>query len=191
MTRYFRILDDVNVPGRWFLSDPVDGRGNDLWWVFSAGKPVQVEAPVRIHFNAAAARGKPLDYSELDGDPVPVVHARVGSVLAELAPSDLQLVPVLLEGIPDQLCILNVTRVIDCIDDAASEHVKRYTTEDARVFADKVGQYSSVRGLRIDRERVGGAKIFRTWGWVAIIVCEDIKDALERIGTVGARFEAV
>jgi hypothetical protein len=191
MTRYFRMLDDVTVPGRWFLCDPVDGKGNDLWWCFSEGKPVQVERPVRVHFNAHAKRGSPIDYCELDGDPVPVVHVRVASMLAELASSDVQLIPVGLEGFPDQLCILNVTRVIDCIDDAASEYVKRYTPGDAEVFADKVGEYSSVRGLRIDRERVGDARIFRTWGWIAIIVSAEIKEALERLGTTGVRFEEV
>jgi hypothetical protein len=55
-----------------------------------------------------------------------------------------------------------------------------------------VGQYASVRDLRIDRAKVGDAKVLRPEGWdVTLVVSEDIKDALERIGATGAKFEEV
>nr|WP_317987913.1 suppressor of fused domain protein [Hyalangium gracile] len=46
--------------------------------------------------------------------------------------------------------------------------------------------------MRIDPSKVGDAKIFRTWGWtVALIVSEDIKQALERAGVTGVKFKEV
>jgi hypothetical protein len=39
---------------------------------------------------------------------------------------------------------------------------------------------------------VGSARVFRPEGWeVALIVSGDIKDALERMGATGTRFEEV
>jgi hypothetical protein len=46
--------------------------------------------------------------------------------------------------------------------------------------------------MRIDPSMVGDAKVFRTWGWhIALIVSEEIKDALERIGATGVKFKEV
>ncbi len=46
--------------------------------------------------------------------------------------------------------------------------------------------------MRIDPSKVGDAKVFRTWGWsIALVVSEDIKDALERTGATGLQFTEV
>ena len=46
--------------------------------------------------------------------------------------------------------------------------------------------------LRIDKRKVGNAKVFRPEGWeVALIVSEEIKNAIEDMGVTGARFEEV
>jgi hypothetical protein len=46
--------------------------------------------------------------------------------------------------------------------------------------------------MRINPSKVGEAKVFRPWGWdVVLIVSEDIKQALERMGATGARFKEV
>jgi hypothetical protein len=55
-----------------------------------------------------------------------------------------------------------------------------------------VGRYASVRDLRIDKAKVGSAKVFRCEGWTGpLIVSGELKDALERMGTTGTRFEEV
>jgi hypothetical protein len=192
MTRYFEMSDDVHVPGRWHLSDPQDRNGRSLDWVFRKGTRVQVDEPIRVAFNEHAERGRPVDYSELSIESVPVVHARVAAALLELAPSDVQIFPVSIGGQPEQFCIVNVTRTVKCIDDERSEEVQYYAPDCEEVFRRKVGQYRSVIGMRIDPTKVGDAKVFRPWGWaVAIVVSEEIKDALERLGTVGVKFEEV
>ncbi len=85
---------------------------------------------------------------------------------------------------------LDVMRVIRCIDDAACEEARLWTTEDGR--PDKVGEYHVVSGLRIDTSRVGDAGVFRPWGYLLpIIVAGHLKEALERTGIVGGRFVEV
>jgi hypothetical protein len=118
-----------------------------------------------------------------------VIHVRVASVFAEKAPDDVQLIPVDVEGQPDQYLILVATRLIRCIDEQASR-IELWTHEDG--VPHKVGQYFSVRDLRIDKTKVGGTRVFRLEGWrSSLIVSEEIKDALERMGATGARFEEV
>jgi hypothetical protein len=100
-----------------------------------------------------------------------------------------QLIPVDIEGQPDQYLILVATRLIRCIDENASK-VQFWRPEDG--LPDMVGKYYAVDDLHIDKAKAGNAKVFRPEGWeVTLIVSGDIKEALERMGTTGAKFEEV
>jgi hypothetical protein len=186
--RYFKLTDNMTVPDRWLLGTPTDLQGRALSepWVFTDGAPVadpgRLELPVYLP-------GQALDFSLADRS-TPVVHAKVASVFAELAPDDVQLFPVEIRDQPEPFHILVATKLIRCIDDKATEEVLMWTPEDGR--PEKVGQYRDVYGMRIDASQVGDAKVFRTWGWpIALIVREEIRDALERIGATGAKFQEV
>ncbi|RYZ17278.1 MAG: hypothetical protein EOO70_02405, partial [Myxococcaceae bacterium] len=101
-----------------------------------------------------------------------------------------QLFPAEVEGQAEPYWLMNVVRTVRCIDDKASAEVQFYTPEDGR--PDRVGEYRSVIGLRIDTSKVGDARVFRLWGWhPPIIVDEEIKSALERVGIVGGEFDPV
>jgi len=185
--RLFKLADDVYVPNRWHLDTPTDIQGRKVFdWDFKRGTPVHVpggrlKIPIEIP-------GWPLDFSEA-GIRIPVVHVKIASMLSELAPNDVQLIPVDIEGQPDQYLVMVATRLIRCIDEAASE-VSFWTPEHG--VPEKVGQYMGVDRLRIDKARVGNARVFRPEGWeVALIVSEEIKDAMERVGATGSRFEEV
>lgn len=184
--RYFQLMDDVTVPGGWILGTPTDARtGLPLGGVFLKGQPLRVSGPVRVPF---LQPGRSLDFSL--ADTAPVVHAKVASVLAELAPADVQLIPASVETQPEPYCLLNVLRIVKCIDAAACEEVNVWTPEDG--VPEKIGRYFSVYGLRIEPTQAGGARIFRPWGWeIALIVSENIKEAMQRLGMTGARFEEV
>jgi len=186
--RYFRLLDDLHVPGRWELDDPVDARGQALQtWLLARGEFAHLEGRIRIPIDVP---GRPLDFSLLAGAPIPVVRARVAAVFSELAPDDLQLIAVDVEGQAEPYVLLNVTRVVKCIDDEASDEVRYWGLEDGQ--PEKLGQYRSVIGMRIDPSKVGNARVFRAWGWeLAIVVSEAIKDALERMGATGTKFQEV
>jgi hypothetical protein len=110
-------------------------------------------------------------------------------LFAELAPEDVQLLPVDVEGQPDQYLILVATRLFRCIDEQASR-IRLWTHENK--IPEMVGKYASVRDMRIDKTKVGSAQVFRPEGWTSsLIVSGEIKDALERMGATGTRFEEV
>jgi hypothetical protein len=184
--RFFRLSDDVYFRGRWHLSTPIDSQGrkvND--WDFKRGAPVSIPGRLKVPIGIA---GKALDFTEA-GVRIPVVHVKVASLLTELAPHDVQLLPVDIKGLPDQYLILVATRAIRCIDDKNSK-VQFWTPEDGAPH--KVGTYYAVDDLHIDKAVVGAAKVFRPEGWeVALIVSGDIKDALEHMGATGTRFQEV
>lgn len=185
--RYFRLTDDPSVPGRWHLRSPTQGAGAEVDpWSFSRGVPIPPPGRLEVPVDR---EGKPLDFS-LTGLAVPIVHVRVAMLLAHLAPGDTQSFPVDVRGQTERFCVLVATRSVRCIDDAACTEVELWTPEDGR--PEKVGQYRDVLGLRIDPSRVGDARVFRTWGWtVALIVSEDIRDALERARATGVKFTEV
>jgi hypothetical protein len=184
--RFFRLSDDVNVPHRWDLDTPTDRQGLKVDdGQFRLGLPVLLRERLRIPVEIT---GQPLDFTEA-GIMIPVVHVRVASMFAELAPEDVQLLPVDVEGQPDQYLILVAKRLIRCIDEQASR-IQLWTHENG--IPDMVGKYFSVRDLRIDKANVGSAKVFRCEGWTGpLIVSEEIHDALERMGATGTRFEEV
>jgi hypothetical protein len=186
--RYFDFAPDMTVRGRWSLGMFTDPQGRELDdpWVFTDGLPIPHPGRVKLR---VVVPGQALDLS-YGGIGAPIVHVKVASLLAELAPEDVQTFSVEIEGQPEQFCILVATRLIRCIDERASRHVELWQPEDGR--PEKVGQYRDVRGLRIDPSKAGDAKVFRTWGWpIALIVREDIKDALERMGATGLQFQEV
>jgi len=184
--RFFKLADDMMFPSRWHLAMPRDTQGVKVEdYEFWRGTPVHIKSRLRIPIEIG---GKPLDYTEA-GLNIPVVHVRVASMFAELAPEDVQLIPVDVEGQPDQYLILVATRLIRCIDEKASR-IRLWTHEDG--LPDMVGQYASVRNMRIDKAKVGSAQVFRCEGWTnSLIVSGEIKDALERMGATGTRFEEV
>jgi hypothetical protein len=91
---------------------------------------------------------------------------------------------------PEPYFLVNVARLVKCIDDETSEEVLYWTPEDDR--PDKLGQYRAVYGMRIDPSKVGDARVFRTWGYPrALLVSEDVKEALKRTGATGLLFTEV
>jgi len=184
--RFFRLSDDVYFRSRWHLGTPMERQGRKVDdWDFTKGEPVALDGRLSVPIEVA---GRPLDFSEA-GLMVPVVHVKVASVFSERAPNDVQLLPVDIEGQPEQYLILVATRRIRCIDEKASK-VQFWTPEDGAPH--KVGTYWAVDDLHIDKAAVGSARVFRPEGWeVALIVSGDIKDALERMGATGTRFEEV
>ncbi|MFL5347235.1 MAG: imm11 family protein [Hyalangium sp.] len=184
--RFFRLADDVNVPHRWHLDTPKDRHGHEVdYRQFKLGAPVQIQERLRIPVEIP---GQPLDFTEANVG-VPLVHVRVASLFAELAPDDVQLLPVDVEGQPDQYLILVASRLIRCIDEQASRF-DRWAPEDG--MPHKVGKFSIMYELRIDKSTVGSAQVFRCEGWTGpLIVSEAIKVGLEKMGATGTRFEEV
>lgn len=185
--RFFKLYDDVYVPGRWQLDNPTDEHGQavDDPWVFRRGEAVRVEGRLKVPIEHI---GRSLDFT-LAGLSVPVVHVRAANIFTEFAPDDVQFLSVDLENQPDQYLILVATRLIPCIDERTSR-IRLWTHEDG--LPHKVGQYASVRDLRIDPSRVGDARVFRARGWPGpLLIRGDLKEALKRADVTGVKFEEV
>ncbi|RKH60563.1 hypothetical protein D7W81_25290 [Corallococcus aberystwythensis] len=187
--RYFKLLDDMELNDRWLPGEAMNSQGQELddIWQFADGCPIQFNERVRIPIGHP---GRIVDYSVTSVGGAPVVHQRVASVFTELAPDEVQVIPVDVDGQSDPYFILVATRTLRCIDDQESAEVLYWKPEDGR--PEKTGRYRSVMGMRIDTTKVGDAKVFRPWGWTGVlIVSEDIKDALERSGATGMAFREV
>ncbi|ATB36889.1 hypothetical protein CYFUS_002304 [Cystobacter fuscus] len=187
--RFFRLSIDAEVPGRWYFSEPTNLTGEEIddIWQFSDGRPVEVRERMRIPLYRL---GRPLDFTTAGVGLAPILSERVASVLREMATSDVQLFPVEVEGQSEPYHLLNVARTVRCIDDKACKEVQLYTAKDGR--PDQIGEYRAISGLRIDKSKVGDARIFRLWGWhPPIIVDGEIKVALDKTGILGARFDEV
>ncbi|QSQ25834.1 hypothetical protein JY651_13270 [Pyxidicoccus parkwayensis] len=187
--RFFDLNIDVYVPGRWYLTEPTHLSGAELedGWQFMQGRKAELREKLRVPLRRP---GKSLNYTTAGAGQTPIVKEHVASVFRELAPDDVQILPVEVEGEDTPYYLLNVARELRCIDDAACEEVQLYGPEDGR--PDRLGEYRAVSGLRIDKSKVGDARVFRLWGWhPPIIVDGDIKEALERVGLVGGLFDEV
>ena len=177
--RLFRLLDDVHVPGRWHLGDiPTDAGTTSR---FLSGLSFQGQLRAEL-----TRDGVELDFC-LTSFAVPVASTRVAACVAAIARHDVQRLPVQIEGHPG-FEVLNVVRVIACVDEKRSELTK-WTDRDHR--PDLAGKYRMVTRLRVDPAAVpNDAHVFRIEGWeTAIIVTEVVMLAMA--GCIGAKFEEV
>jgi hypothetical protein len=177
-----RILD------RWALDNPMDGSGQEIWHgLMTDGVPISVQGPARIGLYAP---GRPLDFSTT-GLGFPIIHGKVKELFERLGlGGQMQVFPISVEGQSAPYYLLNLLRVVRCIDDARCEEVGYRTVEDG--YEDQIGEYYKVVGMRIDPSKVGDAEIFRPWGWqTVIIVSERVKRAMEESGITGALFTEV
>ncbi len=121
---------------------------------------------------------------------IPVVNERFVQIFHRCQVHDVQFIPAQVEWHIPPYFILNTLREIRCIDDARCAEVEYWQPEDGQ--PEKVGRYRYVHDLRIDPSKVGGARVFRPWGWsIALIVSEDLKQAIEAEGISGTRFVEV
>jgi hypothetical protein len=182
--KYFRLLDDVQIPGRWYLGELIDSKTRsplELWRGVPFCQVTEIEL-TEMH------PGVPLDFS-LTSFATPVATERLSVVVGTVAGPDVQLLPV---RIPchGNFRVLNCTRVIKCLDERESEFIK-WTLNDHR--ADLAGQYRMVTKLRIKPPHPQeNAHFFRIAGWpIALIASESMKSAMESCGCFGAKFEEV
>lgn len=186
MPAYYELMSDVYIPGRWYPGNPLDAQGKIIYkWTFREGKRLDIDEKIFLKLDPP---GIPLDFTEC-GLAAPLVSVRVIKLLQALEVQDIQIIPVAVEGHPDEYSILNVTRLIPCVDEGRCAWVERWKPEDGR--PERVGEFRVVEGLRIDTTKVGDARIFRPWGWKMLIVSNDIKEAFERAQLLGPKFTQV
>jgi hypothetical protein len=181
--QYFRLTDDMEIPGRWHLGQIFDtDRSRDDFL-----KGVEVASSDALSAEITHS-GRPLDFC-LTSFAVPIAIGELGAAIRTCAGIDLQRLPVrILPGRAYE--VLNATRNIACLDEQRSEFMK-WLPGDHR--SDLVGQYKMVPRLILDPARVpADAHFFRVAGWVvALVVSQRMKDAMETKGCFGAKFHLV
>ena len=187
MPRYYELFDDRVSRDRWHLGAPLDARGEELDpWQFKGGAPLELGCVPRFPVDIP---GRSLDFCWAAFS-ILVAHEHFVRLFESLHVEGVQFIPAHVEGYAGPWYILNALQVIRCIDDARCAEVQYFQPEDEQ--PEKIGEYRAVHGMRIDPSKVGDARIFRPWGWrVALIVSEDIKQAIESAGLSGARFDEV
>ncbi|HEX8822046.1 MAG TPA: DUF1629 domain-containing protein [Archangium sp.] len=180
-------MDDRYSHTRWHLGTPVDEQGQEIDpWQFKDGEVLNLGCVPRFPLDIP---GDSLDYCWAAFS-IPVVHERVVQLFERLHVQDVQFIPARVEGHTEPCFILNALRIIRCIDDARCRRAEYWTPEDEQ--PEKVGEYRVVSGMRIDPAKVGDARIFRPWGWVgALLISQDLKQALDQEGITGTRFVEV
>ena len=200
--KYFEMVDDVELPGRWFLNGLYDASKRELdsrdvtygrpltvqpqlrWSLWNDEEVVNVISPLYV---AMYREGKPLSFTYTNAD-MPVVTEDIANVLFQIAAKDFQRFPVQIEGSCERFEIINVTSLVPCLDATRTE-VEWWTVEDCR--PDKLGKARMVTRLSIDPDRVGDHHIFRPLEWSVVIVSDVLKTALESQNVSGVRFREV
>ena len=184
MDHYYDVVDDMYIPGRWYLHDPITDEGCEPY-EFTAGTPVHLLSKPTIEINRS---GFPLDYTRTSFA-VPVASPRLAEAFARIAGPDLQCIPVRV-GSREGYNILVTTRLVRCIDEQRSEFMK-WTEADGR--PDLTGDYRMVTKLHVDTTLIPpDIHIFRILGWeVAVIVSNEMVEAAKAIGATGLKLTPV
>jgi hypothetical protein len=134
--------------------------------------------------------GPQRSFSVANSGRMPVADEQAASVFRGLAPTDAQVSPIEVEGATQPFYIINVTKCFKCVDEVNSREVQIYPPDG--VAPERAGTYRAIHGLRIDTSAIENARVLRVQGYLsALIVSEEIKSALERIGNLGVHFERV
>jgi hypothetical protein len=177
--KYYRLVDDVSLKGRWHLGELVGQLGVPI--ELDEGKPVDL-GPLR---SQVVHTGFAPDFC-LTSFNAPVASSRLALAMASVAGNDLQLLPLHVDNAPS-LWALNSSRTIDCLDENRSTFQK-WNVEDQR--ADLLGQYRSVSKPRLDGQRIPvDSDIFRIARWTTgLVVSSRMRGEMERCGCTGAEF---
>lgn len=180
MTRYFELFDDVAIPNRWHLGSVT----------LSDGAEPRLRVGISFDLNEVPSipvthAGRVLDFS-LTSFAVPVATKKLADAVSGVAGGDVQLIPVCI-GTQQEMVVLNALRVVRCLDETRSEFVK-WTKQDHR--PDLAGQYRQITRLVLDGAAIPpDAQVFRIDGsLVELVVSEHVKEAMETVGCLGAKF---
>ncbi len=183
MNNYYQLVDDESIQNRWYLDETISTSSKLSVWDITTGTRVLKET--QVDFNIQH-NGIPLDFT-LTAFEVPVVDEKVAAIFKATNPENVQLLPALIEGKSSGYKVLNITKLIDCVDEKKSVF-DRWTNADGR--PDKVGQYKTMIDLKLDKSKINpNDHCFRVLHWeVAIIVSDYIKMKIEDIDAIGAKF---
>jgi hypothetical protein len=185
--KYFRVLsDNDSFSDRWFLDEPVSADGKRIdarefrYGVYYQG-PIPTNVPIQ-----KAGRDVLFTFAAFD---MPVIGEKVARAVRKIAFEEAQYFPVQIDSLNLPFEIMNVVVREICVDESRSEIVW-WKANDGR--PEKTGKYRMISQLTIDPRRTNDRHIFRVKDWeVALIVSEQIEEAIRGMPDLGVVFESV
>jgi len=177
-----------DVP-QWLLKTPIrdSGEAFDEPWLFTDGRALPEPGPIKARISHP---GKTRAFVFAGVEETPIGSEALANVFRTLAPDDVQLFPVRVDGELERYFVVNAIKVVDAIDEPRCREVQHYDEEAPP--PEYEGEYRWIYGLRIDPAKTEGAQVFRLKKFkTAFIVSEEVKNALERVGNLGVSFECV
>ena len=176
-------------PESWHLRILRDELGTEAarysWRDLTWAKRVNIAAPLHVSITKGGVKD---DISFAEGM-VPIVSARA-KVIRSLADNELELIPSRIQGEIAEYFALNILSVVECLDEAKTQYVEKWTLDSAR--PDRVGGYKMLWGIAIDSRAAGTHNLFRLGGFRQHIIASfAIKNAFEKEGFTGACFRDV
>ena len=153
---------------------------------FVSGHAYGGSEPVRV----ASALGPALPDVLFGFQAMPIVATQLAEAIRRVAPHDVQLVRTVIGACDERFRIVNITRMLDCIDERASQ-VQIATVDDIRTGR-AYGRYRADSRIRIRAKAAHGAQLFRLLHWpVAVIASHEVIALLEAARATGVRWEPV
>ncbi len=118
---------------------------------------------------------------------MPIVTAKVGQLLQQLAPDGVQRVSVKIDGHEGDYETINVLSLVEAINEELSE-ISRWTEQDNN--PPKTGTYFGIGKLVLNCAKLSGHHILRLKDWeLPFIVSEEVKERLELLGATGVTYK--
>lgn len=180
MMRYFQLIDDTRIPGRWYLGDVK--RSRSAAYLHTCDGQTSDEEMPRVEISR---RGRPLEFTMTSVD-IPIIGSELATVIAEVAGADVEFQPIMVSNTLGY-CLLKTRRSVDCLDESRSAYT-RLSCNDYNS-----SRYRMVTKLFLDPVRVPEeTHIFDVSGCPgALIVSELLRDAMQAAGCFGAKFVEV
>ncbi len=182
--KYFEVQEELTLHAdQWFLRRPRSATGEVLYPdEFTVGVPYTGPVPVTLEIGQ---KGKEVQF-HLAAFSMPVVSRKIANIIRSIAPGHAEFFPVDIVGAENKYEIMNVTCLIDSLDEDKSDFTV-WKEEDGR--PDLVGQYQMILQARIDGSRAARHPIFRLSKFsVSLFVSEQIQQELEDRPNLGVKF---
>jgi len=187
--KYYRLRDDINVPGRWYLGDimHVDN------WLYR-------NPPIDFMESSMSTMklykdGDEIDFTLTERYSVPIVSEDFVFALAGIEEVDQPFRGVIFNEVSivgkssfKKYFTMAIETQVDCIDESRSEF-KKFEVNDP-VRPDLAGEYSAFYKLVLNSDKIKNVHLFRLKKYLsAIIVSGEVKSRLELSGITGVVFE--
>jgi hypothetical protein len=181
--KYYRLLDDLSVKGRWFLGE-IEDQDVDFWQ-YLYGKPLKQKPKDKLNI-AVNESGNPLDFTYASFE-IPIVNEKGKSVFNK---NDVNFYQIANNSFNENYYLGHVLNELECVDEENSTFDKFELND--KIRPDKAGQYKTIYKLKLNPNVVYPNEIFRIKNYsVALIVSENIKRKFEELKLKGVKFEEV